>query len=127
MQYTKGPFTADVNPHTSLIVLRRGSEAMSIHTGEGANAKSAISMGASLFNIPVLPEYVSFSPFKLHFLPDGATRLEKPEGGVSFSQADYEDLIDLIQMSVVACSDTLRLSGGARAGGKMPGSPDPII
>lgn len=122
-----GPFTATVNEANSTILITRDTDALRLSTAEGAVAKSAVMMASGMFDVPVMPEYVAYSPFKLHFLPDGTTRLEKPEGGVFFGKADYEDLINIIDMSVVSCADSLRIRGGARAGVKMAGPGDPII
>ena len=125
--FVVGPFTASINEANSTITITRGADKLKISTAEGTIAKNATNMAASFFDVPVMPEYVSYSPFKLHFLPDGTTRLEKPEGGVFFGKADYEDLINIIDMSVVSCADSLRIRGGARAGVKVSGPGDPII
>lgn len=122
-----GPFTAAINEATSTIRVTRDKDTLLLATAEGVAAKSAVMMASSMFDVPVMPEYVSYSPFKLHFLPDGTTRLEKPEGGVFFGKVDYEDLINIIDMAIVSCADALRIRGGARAGVKMSGPGDPII
>lgn len=123
--YKVGPFSADINPQAGTIIVFREAEKLMFYTADGATAKNAVKQTSQFFNIPVMPEYVSYSPFKVHFLPSGETRLEKAEGGVTFGRADFEDLISIIDMSVNACADILRLSGGARAGVRMPGPGEP--
>jgi hypothetical protein len=122
-----GPFTASIHESTSTIVVTRQTDTLRLSTAECATAKSAVMMASSMFDVPVMPEYVAYTPFKLHFLPDGTTRLEKPEGGVFFGKADYEDLIQIIDMAVVSCADSLRIRGGARAGVRQSGPGDPTI
>lgn len=126
-KFVVGPFTANTNEFAGTIVISRDGENLSLFTGEGAVAKKAINFAADMFSVEVMPEYVAYSPFRLHFLPDGRTRLEKPEGGVFFGREDYEELVNLIDMCVVSIADRLRLQGGARAGKAMPGPGDPII
>ena len=122
-----GPFTSNTNEFAGTVVITRDQDKLVLATADAVVAKQAINMAAGMFDVPVMPEYVSYSPFKLHFLPDGRTRLEKPEGGVFFSKADYEDLVNIIDMSVVSCADSLRLQGGARAGKRGPGPGEPVI
>ena len=124
--YKVGPFTADLNPNAGTIMLSRDKERLTFYAAEGATAKKAVAQTAQFFDVPVMPEFVSYSPFKVHFLPSGETRLEKAEGGVTFGRADYEDLVQIIDQSIVACADTLRLQGGARAGVRMPGPGEPV-
>lgn len=124
--YKVGPFSADTNPQMGSIVVYRDSDKLPFYAADGATAKHAVKQTSQFFNVPVMPEYVSYSPFKVHFLPSGETRLEKAEGGVPFSRADYEDLISIIDMSVTACMDNLRLGGGARPGVRMPGPGEPV-
>lgn len=126
-QFKVGPFTATINEFQGVVQVSRDTDVLSLYAAEGVTAKAALAFAAAMFDVPVMPEYVAYSPFRLHFLPDGRTRLEKPEGGVFFGRADYEDLVNVIDMCVVSIADRLRLQGGARAGKAMPGPGDPII
>lgn len=125
--FTFGPFNTSFNVNQGLITVSKDGEVLTFYTGEGDMAKQAVSTAASFFDIPVMPEFVHFGPLRLHFMSDGRTRLEKLEGGVSFDRSNCDDLVVAIDRTVQACSDQLRLTGGARPGGRMPGSPDPII
>lgn len=122
-----GPFEASTNEVTSTIVISRGTDKLAINPANGAKAKEAVKMASSMFTVKAMPEFVAFSPFKLHFMADGGTRLETPDGGVAFGVEDYEDLIKIIDISVIACADSLRLRGGARAGVRPSGPGEPVI
>jgi hypothetical protein len=125
--YQVGPFSATFNDATSTIVVTRGKEALKLFTGECAQAKSAVKMASSMLDVEVMPPFVSFSPFKVYFRADGSTSLGKDGTEITFSKADYEDLISIIDMSMNACADALRIHGGARAGVRMSGPGEPVF
>ncbi len=104
-----------------------GTQKIAFQTGEAQVAKNAIKFSASLLNSPVLPNVVKFSPFSVQFKEDGTAFLARETGGISFSKANWEDLIKLIDMSVNRVADYLKIRGGPRAGVSSVRMPDPLI
>lgn len=124
--FVVGPFSSTFNEAVSTIVVSRGKDSVKMYAGEVATAKTAVKMASSMFDVEVMPPFISFSPFKVLFEADGSTRFEREGNSVVFSKADYEDLINILDISVTACADTLRLRGGARAGVRMSGPGEPV-
>lgn len=126
---TVGPFSSQINEAASTVTITRDSEKLVLATADGAKASEAVNKGASCLNLKALPEYLSFSPFRVRFTPsgDGAQLEKEGQGAVSFDKASYEDLITIINMTINQCTDALRIRGGARAGLSSYNPPDPII
>lgn len=125
---TVGEYSSQVNEAASTVVIMRGAEKLTLATADGAKASEALMMSASCLDMTVLPEYLSFTPFRIRFADDGGAALEKDgAGSVSFNKATYEDLITIINMTIAQCTDALRIRGGARAGLSSYNPPDPII
>lgn len=126
-QLTVGDFAAHLNEATSAITIYHGTSKVSFQTGEAALAKKALSFSASLLNSPVLPNVIKFSPFSVRFTEDGGAVLARETSGITFSKANYEDLIKLIDMAVLRVTDHLKIRGGPRAGVSGYNMPDPVL
>lgn len=123
-----GPFQAELNEATSVIILRNGTDKLAFLTGEADTVKKSVKFAASLFNVGVLPEVIRFSPFAVQFKEDGSAALAKVGGGaVPFDRTNWEDLIKLVDMSANRIADFLRIRGGPRAGVSAVNMPDPVL
>lgn len=123
-----GEYSSQVNEAASTVDIMRGSEKLTLATADGGQASLAINMGASCLDLPALPEYLPFTPFRIRFADDGGAALEKDgAGSISFNKATYEDLITIVIMTIAQCTDALRIRGGARAGLSSYNPPDPTI
>jgi len=123
-----GNFQSQVNEAASTVTIFNGTEKLVLATADGLKASEAVKFASSLLDTPVLPEFLSFSPFRVRFTADGGAQLVKEgSGAVSFTKATYEDLITIINMTIGQCTDALRIRGGARAGLSAYNPPDPTI
>ena len=123
-----GKFSSLVNEAASTVTIMHGTEKLVLATADGPKASEAVKFAASLLDTSVLPEFLSFSPFRVRFLADGGAQLTKEgAGAISFGKASYEDLITIINMTIAQCADALRIRGGARAGLSSYNPPDPTI
>lgn len=125
---TAGNFSSQVNEAASTVTIMNGTEKLVLATADNVKSSEAIKFAASLLDTSVLPEFLSFSPFKVRFTADGGAQLAKEGmGSVSFNKETYEDLITIINMTINQCTDALRIRGGARAGLSSYNPADPII
>ena len=123
-----GNFQSQINEAASTVTIFNGTEKLVLATADGAKASEAIKFAASLLDTSVLPEFLSFSPFRVRFTADGGAQLVKEgAGAVSFNKETYEDLITIVNMTIGQCTDALRIRGGARAGLSNYNPPDPTI
>lgn len=125
--YAVGDFQSQINESTGSIIILNGTEKLSFSTGEAPKAKEALRFSATLLSTSVLPNAIKFSPFTVRFKEDGGAVLARETGGVSFTSANWEDLMKLIEMSVHRIADQLKIRGGPRAGISSVRMPDPII
>lgn len=125
---TAGDFSSQVNEAASTVTIFNGTEKLVLATADGAKASEAVKFASSLLDTSVLPEFLSFSPFRVRFSADGGAVLTKEGAGeISFGKTTYEDLITIINMTIAQCTDALRIRGGARAGLSSYNPPDPIV
>ena len=123
-----GDFKSQVNEAASTVTIMNGVERLVLATADGPKASEAVKFASQLLDTSVLPEFLSFSPFRIRFTADGGAQLVKEgAGAVSFGKATYEDLITIINMTIDQCTDALRIRGGARAGLSAYNPPDPTI
>jgi len=123
-----GNFQSQVNEAASTVTIMNGTEKLVLATADGARVAEAIKFASTLLDTPVLPEFLSFSPFRVRFPAEGGAQLVKEgAGAISFDKDSYEDLITVVTMTIGQCSDALRIRGGARAGLSAYNTPDPTI
>ena len=125
---TVGPFSSQINEAASTVVIMNGAEKLVLATADNVKAAESIKFASTLLDTSVLPEFLSFSPFRIRFTAEGGAQLMKEgAGAISFNKATYEDLITIINMTIDQCSDALRIRGGARAGISSYNPADPVI
>jgi hypothetical protein len=121
-------FSSRINEATSTVTILNGAEKIVLATADGVKASEAVKFTSTLLDTPALPEFLSFSPFRIRFAADGGAQLIKEGfGAISFGKTNYEDLITIINTAINQCTDKLRIRGGARAGLSAYNPPDPII
>jgi hypothetical protein len=121
-------FSGSINEAQSTISITTGAESLTLATADGVKASEAVKFASTLLDISALPEFLSFSPFRVRFLADGGAQLIKEGfGAISFNKETYEDLITVINSTIDQCTDKLRIRGGARAGLSSYNPPDPTI
>jgi hypothetical protein len=120
-------FKSSINEATSQITISDGVNSLVLQTADGVAATGAIKFASTLLDVPALPEFLAFTPFKIRFLADGGAQLVKEgRGAVSFNKDNYEDLISSISTTINQCTDKLRIRGGARPGLPSAGAGEPI-
>ena len=125
---TVGNFQSQVNEAASTVTIFNGTEKLVLATADNVKATEAVKFASTLLDTAVLPEFLSFSPFRVRFTAEGGAQLVKEgAGAVSFDKASYEDLITIINVTIDQCTDALRIRGGARAGLSSYNPPDPTI
>lgn len=124
--FTSGPYVVMVD-HRG-IVIKKGSEELTLQPGEAASLTSHLAFVARMVSLPALPPVLEAEHFRTQFSGDGTVSLFRHDSanGLSFSIDDTDDVIELVNASVKKFTDYLTLRGGPRPGTSRS-IPDPII
>jgi len=124
---TRGPFTTK-DERGSIIVLR-GEDKLSVTPSELSALAKLISMALDYTTGKALPPQVQWGQFQIKFSEEGNHRLERTgtDEGIVVTEADGDELIQLLGSSLNAYIDSVRLTGGPRRGVSTVSSPDPIV
>lgn len=124
---TIGPFSSQSVGND--IVISRDKDTVKITASELYTVSKLIAIALNYAAGKALPPAVQWDKFQVRFAEDGNHVLERTgeEGGVVITEADGDDLIQLLGSSLNSHVDGIRLTGGPRKGVSTIRTPDPIV